>query len=178
MWCYQTPFYPEGGGQIGDKGWLTWKAGRMEVQDTRKPVGGVIVHRGPIIEGTLRTGVEVDAHVPGDVRWHTMRNHTATHLLQKALRDVLGSTSPGGVCRRAERLRSPSRTTSAHPEESTEIERIINDRYAPTTLAAARWPTRGAGQEGAMACLRKIRRRGRMVLIPSSRAKSCVEART
>src|SRR5204863_3171350 len=52
----QTPFYPEGGGQVGDKGTLTWEGGRMEVRDTRRPVGGVIMHRGVITEGTLRTG--------------------------------------------------------------------------------------------------------------------------
>ncbi|MFL5733473.1 MAG: alanine--tRNA ligase, partial [Chloroflexia bacterium] len=87
----QTPFYPEGGGQIGDKGALHWEGGLMEVTDTRRPVGGVIVHGGTILEGTLRTGAEVHMDVPGGVRWDTMRNHTATHLLHKALRDTLGT---------------------------------------------------------------------------------------
>ena len=87
----QTPFYPEGGGQVGDKGTLHWEGGLMEVQDTRRPVGGIIVHRGVIKQGTLRTGAEVRAEVPGGVRWDTMRNHTATHLVHKALRDVLGT---------------------------------------------------------------------------------------
>ena len=87
----RTPFYAESGGQVGDKGYLVWDGGRMEVQDTRRPVGGIIVHRGVVLEGTLEERSGSGAVVPGSVRWDTMRNHTATHLVHKALRDVLGT---------------------------------------------------------------------------------------
>ncbi|MDQ6746525.1 MAG: alanine--tRNA ligase, partial [Candidatus Dormibacteraeota bacterium] len=74
----RTPFYAEGGGQIGDTGRLTWPGGRLDMRDTRKPVGGVFVHYGRVVEGTLHPGQEVETHVAAAVRWDTMRNHTAT----------------------------------------------------------------------------------------------------
>lgn len=126
----QTPFYPEGGGQVGDKGFLTWEDGRMEVQDTRRPVAGIIVHRGVISEGTLRTGAEVQAHVPGSVRWDTMRNHTATHLLHKALRDTLGlHVHQAGSVVEPGRLRFDfAHGQALTPDQLTEIERIVNEQ--------------------------------------------------
>ena len=87
----RTPFYAEGGGQIGDRGALLAADGTVlfEVADTQKPVGGVYVHRG-ILRGKLRVGESVTAVVDADRREHTMRNHTGTHLLHRALRNVVG----------------------------------------------------------------------------------------
>jgi alanyl-tRNA synthetase len=88
----QTPFYAEGGGQVGDQGVLREPGGGSElftVTDTQKPVGGLIVHRGTL-HGRLRVGETVDARVDPDRRADTMRNHTGTHLLHRALRNVVG----------------------------------------------------------------------------------------
>ena len=88
----QTPFYAEGGGQVGDRGVLREPGGGSElftVTDTQRPVGGLIVHRGTL-HGRLRVGESVEAVVDAERRAHTMRNHTATHLLHRALRNVVG----------------------------------------------------------------------------------------
>ena len=88
----QTPFYAEGGGQVGDRGLLREPGEGSElftVTDTQKPVGGLIVHRGEL-HGRLRVGETVEAAVDAERRAHTMRNHTGTHLLHRALRNVVG----------------------------------------------------------------------------------------
>ena len=89
----QTPFYAEGGGQVGDQGVLREPDGGSElfsVTDTQKPVGGLIVHRGTL-RGRLKVGETVEAAVHADRRANTMRNHTGTHLLHRALRNVVGN---------------------------------------------------------------------------------------
>jgi alanyl-tRNA synthetase len=86
-----TPFYAESGGQVGDTGELIWKQGRATVLDAQRPVLGVIAHVTRVSAGTLRAGDAVEARVESSRRLDTMRNHTATHLLHKALREVLGS---------------------------------------------------------------------------------------
>ncbi len=88
----RTPFYAEGGGQVGDQGTISEPGGGSElftVTDTQKPVGGLIVHRGTL-HGRLRVGETVGAVVDAERRAHTMRNHTGTHLLHRALRNVVG----------------------------------------------------------------------------------------
>ena len=88
----RTPFYAEGGGQIGDRGLIREPGGGsvlFEVTDTQKPVGGLVVHRGTL-QGRLRVGAAVEAVVDAERRAHTMRNHTGTHLLHRALRNVVG----------------------------------------------------------------------------------------
>ncbi|MBF0122041.1 MAG: alanine--tRNA ligase [Candidatus Omnitrophica bacterium] len=84
----KTPFYPEQGGQVSDFGILRGKTGSVEIHDTQK-AGDVIIHRG-VVTGTLKTGDFVKASIDGERRIAIMRNHTATHLLQAALRQVLG----------------------------------------------------------------------------------------
>ncbi len=86
-----TPFYAESGGQIGDRGEIESQLGMFEVQDTRKPLKGLIVHYGKINEGYLRVGDRVQCDVVSQRREDTMRNHSATHLLHKALRDMIGT---------------------------------------------------------------------------------------
>jgi len=101
-----TPFYPESGGQIGDQGDITGPMGVFRVQDTRRPLKGLIVHYGYISEGHMRVGDSVQASVIEQRREDTMRNHSATHLLHKALRDLLGpQTEQRGSLVEPERLR-------------------------------------------------------------------------
>jgi alanyl-tRNA synthetase len=88
----RTPFYAEGGGQVGDQGVIREPGGGSElftVEDTQRPVGGLIVHRGTL-RGRLKVGETVEAVVDAERRAHTMRNHTGTHLLHRALRNVVG----------------------------------------------------------------------------------------
>jgi alanyl-tRNA synthetase len=88
----ETPFYAEGGGQVGDQGEIREAGGGsavFTVEDTQKPVGGLIVHRGTL-HGRVRVGETVQAVVDAERRAHTMRNHTGTHLLHRALRNVVG----------------------------------------------------------------------------------------
>jgi alanyl-tRNA synthetase len=97
-----TPFYAEGGGQVGDRGTLTFPAGAVPggegradglfaVEDTRKITGAVFGHHGSVRSGTLKVGDTVRAQVTESVRRATMRNHSATHLMHSALRSVLGA---------------------------------------------------------------------------------------
>ena len=91
----QTPFYAEGGGQVGDRGELREADGGSSlfaVEDAQRPVGGLIVHRGTL-HGRLRVGETVDAVVDADRRAHAMRNHTGTHLLHRALRNTVGESA-------------------------------------------------------------------------------------
>ena len=92
-----TPFYAESGGQVGDTGTLAVPAGnttpalKAEISDTRKNPLGIFLHTAKILEGEIRVGESVQAQVDGERRRDIMRNHTATHLLQAALRQTLGS---------------------------------------------------------------------------------------
>ncbi|WP_151988311.1 alanine--tRNA ligase [Acinetobacter oleivorans] len=86
----QTPFYAESGGQIGDTGIFKNETGIFEVQDTKKS-GGAFVHQGIVTVGNLKADQNVEAIVKADIREATARNHSATHLLHAALRQILGS---------------------------------------------------------------------------------------
>ncbi|RNF28620.1 alanyl-tRNA synthetase [Massilia aurea] len=86
-----TPFYAESGGQVGDQGVIGGAAVRFEVEDTLKIQADVFGHHGVLREGSLKVGDTVDAQVDTVKRGRTIRNHSATHLMHKALREVLGS---------------------------------------------------------------------------------------
>jgi alanyl-tRNA synthetase len=86
----QTPFYAESGGQVGDTGSLTASSTQFEVLDTQKIQPGVFGHHGHLTSGTLSVGDAVTATVDAEQRTRTIRNHSATHLMHKALREVLG----------------------------------------------------------------------------------------
>ena len=86
----QTPFYAESGGQVGDRGELAGAAGSFDVEDTQKIQPEVFGHHGKVKAGVLRTGDELEARVDTASREGTMRNHSVTHLMHKALREVLG----------------------------------------------------------------------------------------
>jgi len=117
----ETPFYPEGGGQVGDRGELRTDSGVFEVQDTQR-YGGAIVHLGVMTSGTLEQGEGVIARATVDAarRLDTARNHTATHLLHAALRSVLGThVRQAGSYVGPDRLRFDY----THPESPSDAER-------------------------------------------------------
>jgi alanyl-tRNA synthetase len=120
-----TPFYPEQGGQVGDLGVIEADGSRFEVEDTRKPVDGLIVHRGKVVSGSFVPGTQVDLRVDHELRSGTRRNHSATHLLHWALRQVVGETAAQkGSLVGPDRLRFDYSGT--RPLEATEIEQIEN----------------------------------------------------
>jgi alanyl-tRNA synthetase len=86
----RTPFYAESGGQVGDRGELVAAGGTFEVADTQKIQSDVFGHHGTLKTGALKVGDHVEARVDAELRRRTMRNHSATHLMHKALREVLG----------------------------------------------------------------------------------------
>ncbi|HWL27301.1 MAG TPA: alanine--tRNA ligase [Burkholderiaceae bacterium] len=123
-----TPFYAESGGQVGDQGVLEADGLRFEVADTQKIQSGVFGHHGELREGSLSVGAVVDAKVDAARRARTVRNHSATHLMHKALREVLGSH----VQQRGS-LVDPDKTRFdfAHdapmtPAQIAEVEQIVN----------------------------------------------------
>jgi alanyl-tRNA synthetase len=124
----ETPFYPEAGGQIGDRGRLQWDGGRAVVLDTLKPMEGLIAHRIVVEEGELDVGAEVSAQVAEVARGDTQRNHTATHLLHAALHQVLGDAAQqAGSLVEPDRLRFDfSWGDPVGKEELREIERLVN----------------------------------------------------
>ncbi|MBK8252246.1 MAG: alanine--tRNA ligase [Polyangiaceae bacterium] len=92
----KTPFYGESGGQVGDIGRITNSGGDefvIDVKDTKKPLGGLVVHEGVVVNGTVSNGSAVRLQVSHEARSATRRNHSATHLLHWALRTVLGPTA-------------------------------------------------------------------------------------
>jgi alanyl-tRNA synthetase len=85
-----TPFYAEGGGQVGDQGWLTGSDGRVEIRETTRPAPTLILHKGAVRAGSIREGERLHLTVNPTTRQNAARNHTATHLVHAALRDLLG----------------------------------------------------------------------------------------
>ena len=86
----RTPFYPEGGGQVGDQGMLFGPACRIQIHDTAKVGGGFFLHRGVVLDGQVQVGEQVNSNVNQTTRQDAARNHTATHLVHAALRELLG----------------------------------------------------------------------------------------
>jgi len=123
----QTPFYAESGGQIGDCGFLTAQGVRFDVRDTTK-AGGAFLHHGVIDGGTLRIGTAVTAQVDATVRQATALNHSATHLLHAALRQVLGEhVQQKGSLVDSQRLRFDfSHFEAIKPEQLKALEDIVN----------------------------------------------------
>ncbi len=85
-----TPFYAEGGGQVGDRGVLIGHDGRVEIKETTRPAPSVILHKGTVSKGRIREGDQLHMTVNATTRQDAQRNHTATHLVHAALRDMLG----------------------------------------------------------------------------------------
>ena len=126
----RTPFYAEGGGQVGDQGEMEGPAGRLRVTDTQSPATGLIAQAAEVVEGGVAVGEVIQARVDAVRRRDTARNHTATHMLHAALRQVLG-----GNVRQAGSLVAPDRLrfdyTCMQPVgrgELAEIERLVNEK--------------------------------------------------
>jgi len=126
----ETPFYPEGGGQVGDVGEIEGPEGKIRVADTQKPWSHMIVHRGKVLSGSVAVGAPVAARVDANLRARTMRNHTATHLLHAALREVVGShVRQAGSLVAPDRLRFDFTHVSALTrEEILRVQRLVNDK--------------------------------------------------
>jgi len=123
-----TPFYAESGGQCGDRGALSAAGVTFQVTDTTKVQPDVFGHHGELVHGTLAIGQTLEAHVDEQVRAQTMRNHSATHLMHKALREVLGShVSQKGSLVDAEKTRFDfSHNAGMTAEEIRQVEDIVN----------------------------------------------------
>ncbi len=124
-----TPFYAEAGGQVGDTGFIRWEGGYAEVLDTQK-ANDYYLHHARIAEGELTLGMQVHAEVPAQRRTDIMRNHTATHLLHAALRQVLGThVVQAGSLVAPDRLRFDfTHPQPVSPEELERIESLVNER--------------------------------------------------
>ena len=135
----QTPFYAESGGQIGDTGELAGIAARFRVRDTQK-LGASYAHVGVLESGELRVGDELDAHVDGERRKAIALNHSATHLLHAALRQVLGKhVQQKGSLVAAERLRFDfSHSGPVSLEEQQRVEALVNAEIRRNALAETR----------------------------------------
>jgi alanyl-tRNA synthetase len=149
----RTPFYAESGGQVGDRGVLCIGASVFRVEDTQK-VGQVFVHKGRVEKGTLRVGDRVTAEVDPILRRATMLNHSATHLMHKALRDVLGSHvhQKGSLVDEHHTRFDFSHFAPMTPEQIAEVERRVNEQILHNEETRARVMSMDeALSEGAMA---------------------------
>ncbi len=149
-----TPFYAEGGGQVGDTGRLNWTNGEAAVTGTHKNSSGVFVHDVLVLRGTLHENEAVEAVVDGSVRGATERHHTATHLLQAALRATLGNhVQQKGSLVTPERLRFDfTHNQALTPLEIRQVEQLVNRWVqADFTVSAALMSLEDARKTGAMA---------------------------
>ena len=128
----KTPFYATMGGQQGDKGVIRTANGEFKVEDTIKLLGGKVGHIGKMVSGMIQNGEEVELVVDAALRAKTCKNHSATHLLQKALREVLGThVEQAGSYQDADRTRFDfSHFQAMTPEEIAKVEQIVNEKIA------------------------------------------------
>ncbi len=148
----QTPFYAESGGQIGDTGIFKNDTGIFEVQDTKKS-GGAFVHQGIVTMGSLKATQSVEATVKADIRAATARNHSATHLLHAALRQILGShVQQKGSLVASDVLRFDfANDQPVTFEQLQEIERLVNaEVIANTAVTTELLDIESAKAKGAM----------------------------
>jgi alanyl-tRNA synthetase len=150
----RTPFYPEGGGQVGDRGTITTDEGRAMVADTQTAAPGVIVMSAKVVDGVLRVRSRAHAAVDGEARRDTMRNHTATHLLHATLRNLLGEdVHQAGSLVHPPNLRFDFTFGRAlTPEELRRVEDEVNRAIlANADVHAREMPLQEALASGAMA---------------------------
>lgn len=124
----RTPCYPEGGGQVGDRGSMVWPGGRAEIKDTKRLPDGHIIHEVAVSSGSLKVAREIKIAVDGERRRATARNHTATHLLHRALKDILGEhVNQSGSLVTPERLRFDfSHFAPLNKSELQAVENTVN----------------------------------------------------
>ncbi|HET9350102.1 MAG TPA: alanine--tRNA ligase, partial [Burkholderiales bacterium] len=149
----RTPFYAEAGGQVGDKGELVGAGGTFDVADTQKIQADVYGHQGALKTGTLKVGDNVEARVDTALRARTMRNHSVTHLMHKALREVLGShVQQKGSLVDADKTRFDfSHDKPVTETELREVEHRVNAEILQNTPTRAQvMPIEEAKNSGAM----------------------------
>ena len=127
-----TPFYAEGGGQLGDHGTVETATGRLQILDTVSPISGLTVHRAMVVAGEVRPGQEAHAAIDVARRASIARGHTATHLLHATLKDVIGDhAAQAGSAIDAGRFRFDFPHFEAVAREQVmQVERIVNERIA------------------------------------------------
>ena len=132
VFVQETPFYATSGGQEADTGYIRTAEGEFKVEDTVKLLGGKVGHVGVMTKGMIRSGDKVVLEVDAKKRALSARNHSATHLLQKALRTVLGShVEQAGSSVNEDRLRFDFTHFSAMTEdEITQVEKLVNESIA------------------------------------------------
>jgi alanyl-tRNA synthetase len=149
----QSPFYAESGGQVGDRGRMETASARFEVQDAQKQ-GKAITHIGTVTEGVLTVGGSVNNYVDGERRQAIILNHSGTHLLHAALRQVLGEhVQQKGSLVDPERLRFDfAHYEPVTPQQLVEIETLVNEQIRSNAAAETRVMSMDAAVEsGAMA---------------------------
>jgi alanyl-tRNA synthetase len=149
-----TPFYAESGGQVGDQGLITGATGRFNVEDTLKIQADVFGHHGVVAQGSLKVGDAVGAEVDQHLRGRTIRNHSATHLMHKALREVLGShvAQKGSLVDPDKARFDFSHTAPMTAEEIAKVEAIVNaEILANTDTCSHHMSFDDAVKHGAMA---------------------------
>ncbi len=150
----KTPFYGESGGQVGDKGVITTGSCTVEITDTKKTAEGKMLHIGKVTEGAISVGDKVTAKVDTALRSAIEKNHSATHLLQKALRTVVGQhVEQAGSFVNGERLRFDfSHYEAVTPQQLAEVEKIVNSQIeASLDVVCKQMPIDEAKKLGAMA---------------------------
>ena len=150
----ETPFYAEGGGQLGDQGSIAGPDGAVSVEDTQSPVAGLIVHRGVVQQGELALGDEITASVDPSRRLDASRNHSGTHLLHASLRAVLGPhVRQAGSMVSPERLRFDfSHVGPMSVEEVGSVQGLANQRIRDNLTVSSHETTYSeAVQQGALA---------------------------
>ena len=154
MVCGETPFYAESGGQVGDKGVISTVSGKAEVLDVQKVVAGKFAHKIKVTEGALSVGQKVELHVDKRNRNDIMRNHSAAHLLQAALREVLGDhVHQAGQLVDADRVRFDfSHFSAMTDEEKLRVESLVNANILKgLDVEMKEMPIKEAEKLGAMA---------------------------
>lgn len=131
----RTPFYGESGGQVGDHGLITLDGNEMEVDDTLKPFANLIVHKALVKSGAFKEGDRVALKVNTGLRRSIMANHSATHLVQWALREVLGDhVKQSGSLVEGQRLRFDfTHFSSISSDELTRVEELVNEKIRENT---------------------------------------------
>jgi alanyl-tRNA synthetase len=149
-----TPFYAEGGGQIGDQGVLVGAEGRLEIKETTRPVPSLILHKGMVSKGRIREGEQLHMTVNRTTRQDAARNHTATHLVHAALRDLLGPhVKQYGSLVAPNRLRFDfAHFRPLSSRDIDEIETVVNDEIRKNeTVQAEVMSIQDAVAKGALA---------------------------
>ncbi len=172
----ETPFYGESGGQIGDSGKITGRSGSAQVSDTKK-VGNLIIHIAEIVKGEIKEGGRVETLVDKDSRLDIARNHTSTHLLHYALREVLGKhVKQSGSLVTSARLRFDfTHFKGMDKRELDRIEEIVNALIRENIkVKAENLPQEKAKKKGAIALFgEKYGKRVRMISIGECSKELC-----